>query len=196
MKCEKARGGPVEALYATALPSSRSGHLFNAFPYPTKISPEAIALFIAGHTQPGDTVFDGFAGSGTTGLAALLCGNPSDHLRAEAKRLGLDVSWGARNAVIYEIGALSAFIARTLTNPPNPMLFQEAAEELLRTAEAEDGWMYEANDPSGCKGEVRYIIWSDQLIPRVRTKIELLGSLRVLASSKDCQQLPLSELWA
>ncbi len=164
MKCEVAQSAPINALYAAALPSSRSGHLFNAFPYPTKISPEAIALFIAGHTRPGDTVFDGFAGSGTTGLAALLCGNPSDRLCAEAKRLGLNVSWGARNAVIYEIGALGAFIARTLTNPPNPALFQKAAEELLRTAEAEDGWVYEAIDPTGRKGEVRYVIWSDQLV--------------------------------
>lgn len=164
MKCEVAQSAPIKALYAAALPSSRSGHLFNAFPYPTKISPEAIALFVAGHTRPGDTVFDGFAGSGTTGLAALLCGNPSDRLRAEAKRLGLNVSWGARNAVIYEIGALGAFIARTLTNPPNPVLFQEAAEGLLRAAEAEDGWVYEAIDPSGRKGKVRYIIWSDQLV--------------------------------
>lgn len=55
--------------------STRGGPLFNAFPYPTKISPEAIALFIAPHTKPGDTVFDGFAGSGSTGIAAILCGN-------------------------------------------------------------------------------------------------------------------------
>jgi hypothetical protein len=42
-------------------------------------------------------VFDGFAGSGTTGLAALLCENPSQELQAEAKRLGLNVTWGARS---------------------------------------------------------------------------------------------------
>ncbi len=60
-------------LYDEPLPASRTGALYTAFPYPTKISPEAIALFIAAHTKPGDTVFDGFAGSGTTGLAALLC---------------------------------------------------------------------------------------------------------------------------
>lgn len=57
--------------------ASRSGALFSAFPYLTKISPEAVALFIASHTHSGNTVFDGFAGSGTTGLAALLCESPS-----------------------------------------------------------------------------------------------------------------------
>ena len=110
----------AEALYERAMPASRCGSLYGAFPYPTKISPEAIALFIAAHTKPGDTVFDGFAGSGTTGLAALLCENPPPKLRDEAKRIGLDVRWGARNAILYELGAMGAFIGQTLTNPPNP----------------------------------------------------------------------------
>src|SRR5690606_33955216 len=76
----------LRGLYERALPAKRTGPLYGAFPYPTKISPEAIALYIAAHTRPGDTVFDGFAGSGTTGLAALLCDTPSPELRAEAKR--------------------------------------------------------------------------------------------------------------
>jgi len=152
---------PTEALYGRALPATRSGSLFNAFPYPAKISPEAIALFIATHTQPGDTVFDGFAGSGTTGLAALLCGNPPQQLRDEAQRLGLNVNWGARNAVLYELGALGSFIARNLTNPPDPDIFRDAANELLADAEEVEGWMYRAKNPGGNDGIVRYIVWSD-----------------------------------
>jgi 16S rRNA G966 N2-methylase RsmD len=151
----------LNALYERALPAKRTGPLYGAFPYPTKISPEAIALFIAAHTKPGDTVFDGFAGSGTTGLAALLCENPSAELRAEAKRLGLDVQWGARNAVLYELGALGSFVGQTLTNPPDPKTFRQAAEALLREAEAEDGWMYEALDPEGKSGAIRHVIWTD-----------------------------------
>ncbi|MGH8250081.1 MAG: DNA methyltransferase [Steroidobacteraceae bacterium] len=154
---------PLDSLYARALPASRSGPLYGAFPYPTKISPEAIALFIAAHTKPGDTVFDGFAGSGTTGLAALLCENPSAELRSQAKKLGLNVEWGARNAVLYELGALGAFVARTLTDPPDPGAFRMAAEQILDECEEESGWMYEARDPDGNNGIIRYVIWSDVL---------------------------------
>ncbi len=153
----------LSALYSHALPASRSGPLYGAFPYPTKISPEAIALFIATHTKPGDTVFDGFAGSGTTGLAALLCERPTKELRAEAEKLGLNVEWGARNAVLYELGVLGAFVGRTLTNPPDPPAFQNAAEMLLAACEEEDNWMYEARDPEGNTGTIRYVIWSDLL---------------------------------
>src|SRR5690348_3732911 len=42
---------PLESMYDVPLPAGRTGALYNAFSYPTKISPEAIALFIATHTR-------------------------------------------------------------------------------------------------------------------------------------------------
>ncbi len=151
------------ALYECAVPTKRTGSLYRAFPYPTKISPETIALFIGAHTNPGDTVFDGFAGSGTTGLAALLCERPDAELRNEAKRLGLDIKWGARNTVLYELGALGAFVAQNLTHPPDPGDFSNAAKQLLKQAWDDDGWMYAAEDPIGNQGAIRHLVWSDQL---------------------------------
>ena len=151
-------------LYARALPANRSGPLYGAFPYPTKISPEAVALFVAAHTRPGDWVFDGFAGSGTTGLAALLCADPPAELCAEAARLRLNVRWGVRNAVLCELSALGAFVGQTLSNPPQPSAFQKAAEELLGAAVHEDGWMYAALDGEARHGMVRHLVWSDILL--------------------------------
>lgn len=148
-------------LYREALKSARTGPLFSAFPYPTKISPEAIALFIASHTAPGATVFDGFAGSGTTGIAALLCARPTEPMLAEAKRLKLKVQWGARKAVLYDIGVLGTMIARTLCNPPDVEVFRREADKLLADVERELGWMYKARDPDGAVGSIRYIVWSD-----------------------------------
>ena len=151
----------IEVLYERPLRSTRTGPLYGAFPYPTKISPETIALFIATHTDPGDTVFDGFAGSGTTGIAALLCEDPPAQLREEAQRLGLKVKWGARNAVLYELGALGSLVGRTLTNPPDPEAFRRAASEILSDTEQTHGWMYNAKDADNNYGTIRYTIWSD-----------------------------------
>ena len=159
----------LETLYSRSMPASRGSPLYRAFPYPTKIAPEAIALFIASHTNPGDTVFDGFAGSGTTGLAALLCANPPVELRNAATREGLHVSWGPRNAILYELGALGAFVAETLTNPPLPVEFHKAACELLDAANRDIGWMYAARDDSGREGTIRHVVWSEHLrCPRCR----------------------------
>ncbi|MBQ9143971.1 MAG: hypothetical protein IJX60_03380, partial [Paludibacteraceae bacterium] len=53
----------LELLFSKPLPSTRSGAFYNTFPYPTKISPESIAVYIACLTCPGDTILDSFAGS-------------------------------------------------------------------------------------------------------------------------------------
>ena len=151
----------LSTLYERPLKAARTGVLFSAFPYPTKISPETIALFIAAHTKPGETVFDGFAGSGTTGIAALLCSNPTEEMKKEAKRLGLKVTWGARRAVLNELGVLGSFVGQTLCNPPNPDRFRSEAERILLECERDVSWMYEARDPDGKVGRIRYIIWSE-----------------------------------
>ena len=151
----------MAALYKRPLKAARVGPLFSAFPYPTKISPEAIALFIAAHTKPGDTVFDGFAGSGTTGVASLLCAAPTVTMREEAKRLGVKVRWGIRRAVLQELGVLGSFVGRTLCNPPDPDEFRREAERILAECERDLGWMYEARDPEGRRGRIRYVIWSE-----------------------------------
>lgn len=153
----------LAVLYKHPLQARRTGSLFSAFPYPTKISPETIALFIAAHTKPGDIVFDGFAGSGTTGIAALLCGRPTELMLAQAKKLGLDIRWGPRRAVLQEIGVLGSFIARMLCTPPNPDKFRREAERILSEAESELGWTYEACDPDGRVGSIRYTVWSEVL---------------------------------
>lgn len=151
----------LQALYAKPLPSKRTGPLYNAFSYPTKISPEAIAVFIASHTEPGATVLDSFAGSGTTGVAALLCDKPTAEMEAMASELGVVPKWGPRNAVLYEIGTLGSFVGSTLCSPPSPERFTFAVAELCNQARALTDWMYSAVSPDGVPGAIRHMIWSE-----------------------------------
>jgi hypothetical protein len=155
--------GDLDALYANAFPATRTGPLYNAFSYPTKISPEAIALFIATHTHPGETVLDVFAGSGTTGIAAKLCAKPTPAMLALADELGITPAWGPRHAVLYDIGVLGSFISRVMCTPPDPERFAAAARSLVDAAEASDGWLYDTRDAAGAPATIRYTIWSDVL---------------------------------
>jgi tRNA G10 N-methylase Trm11 len=148
-------------LYERAMPSTRSGALFNAFSYPTKISPEVIALYIATHTRPGDTVLDVFAGSGTTGIATKLCDAPTAGMTAMAKSLGVQPEWGPRKAVLYEISVIGSLLAEQMTNPPDPERFTGAAADLIASATNELSWMYEAVDPEGKLGRLRHITWTE-----------------------------------
>ena len=105
-----------EQLFSKPLPSNRTGAFLNAFSYPTKISPESIAVYIASLTKPGETVLDTFGGSGSTGIAALLCEHPTSKMIELAEELGVSPVWGKRNAISYELGTYGSFAARTITN--------------------------------------------------------------------------------
>lgn len=137
--------------------------MYNAFSYPIKMSPEAIAVFIATHTKPG-AMLDTFAGSGTTGLAILLCDKPTPVMLELAKKVGVAPKWGARKAHLFKIGTLGSFVSRTLCAPPDPKRFAQAAVALRANVQAKIGWIYETKDAAGAKGHLRHAIWSEVLI--------------------------------
>lgn len=153
--------GNVEALYSAPLRADRTGAIYNAFSYPTKISAESVALFIACHTKPGDHVLDVFGGSGTTGIAALLCERPTGRMLALAAKRGLDPVWGARNATIYELSEIGTLLSRVMTAAPHPAEFSAAAMRLLDNAMKMEPSLYAVTGPDGTEGTVRQIIWSD-----------------------------------
>lgn len=158
-------------LYSAPLPASRKGALYNAFSYPTKISPEAIAVFIAVHTKPGDTILDTFGGSGTTGLAALLCDRPTATMLEMAANAGVEPAWGPRNAVIQEVGALGSFVTAGLCSPPDPVAFDAAVVSLLDEVERDIDSIYAARDPEGNLGTIRHVIWTEFVVcPKCRAE--------------------------
>lgn len=157
----KIAGGLSSRIYGAPLPATRKGPLFNAHAYSTKIAPEAIALMIASHTKPGATVFDGFGGSCTTALAALLCSKPTPEMVHTAKRLRLPVTWGSRHAVVYELSGLGSFLGQTLCSRPDPAAFRAAAEAIIESCVAEYGWMYAAKDDKGQLADIRHAIWTE-----------------------------------
>lgn len=154
----------LKLLLSKPLPSTRAGAFYNTFPYPTKISPEAIAVYIACLTNPGDTVLDAFGGSGSTGIAALLCEYPTAKMKELADNLGVTPNWGKRNAVLYEIGTYGSFAAKTLANRLSAKEFRCAVDNFVQRAETELGRYYRAKDVHGNEGVVRHIIWSEVLM--------------------------------
>ena len=121
----------IQTLYSKPLQSSRSGDFYNTFPYPTKISPEAIAVYIACTTNPGDLILDAFAGSGSTGVAALLCEYPTKRMQEIAEGLNVTPIWGARNVVLYEIGTYGSFAINTILSNITSCEFSDAVDEFL-----------------------------------------------------------------
>lgn len=150
----------LDVLYSQPFPSTRTGAIFNAFSYPTKISAEAEALFIACHTNIGDTVLDPFGGSGTTGIATKLADAPTGAMKEIAAKMGLKPLWGPRKAVVYEISTIGCLLGKVMCDTSSHS-FELYATKLLDTAEKEYGKLYHIKDSEGRDGLVRYAIWSD-----------------------------------
>ena len=163
----------IEKLFSKPLPSTRGGAFYNTFPYPTKISPEAIAVYIASVTAPDDTVLDAFAGSGSTGIAALLAEHPTEKMKEIAREFGVDLKCGKRHAILYEIGTYATFTIKTITNRLTAEEYVNVVDDFIKKAEALTSGMYAAKSPDGRDGHIRYIIWTEVLIcPKCNAEIE------------------------
>ncbi|RLB13021.1 MAG: DNA methylase, partial [Deltaproteobacteria bacterium] len=62
--------------FAADVSEGKNDPIYNAHSYHTKVPHKAIMRYILHYTEPGDLVFDGFCGTGMTGVAAQLCGDP------------------------------------------------------------------------------------------------------------------------
>jgi hypothetical protein len=73
--------------FAADVSEGKNHPIYNAHSYHTKVPHRAIMRYLLHYTQPGDVVFDGFCGTGMTGLAAQLCAD-----KAEVQELGYRVA--------------------------------------------------------------------------------------------------------
>ena len=61
--------------FASDVSEGKNDPIYNAHSYHTKVPHKAVMRYILHYTDPGDIVFDGFCGTGMTGVAAQLCGD-------------------------------------------------------------------------------------------------------------------------
>jgi hypothetical protein len=143
--------------FAADVSEGKNDPIYNAHSYHTKVPHKAIMRYILHYTDPGDIVFDGFCGTGMTGVAAQLCGD-----KKEVESLGYRVDaegviyegdepisrLGARKAVLNDLSPAATFIAYNYNTPVDAHAFEREAKRILKEVEAECGWMYETWHPA------------------------------------------------
>ena len=169
--------------FAADVSEGKNHPIYNAHSYHTKVPHRAIMRYILHYTEPGDIVFDGFCGTGMTGVAAQMCGN-----REEVEALGYRVeedgtilqqetdeegtkTWkpfsklGARKTVLNDLSPAATFIAYNYNTPVDVAAFEKEAKRILQEVEKECGWMYETMHTDGkTKGKINYTVWSDVFV--------------------------------
>ncbi|KKM78828.1 hypothetical protein LCGC14_1356060 [marine sediment metagenome] len=132
--------------FVSDVEEGKNGPIYNAHSYHTKVPYKAIVKFINHYTKEGDVVFDGFCGSGMTGVAAKMCN---------------------RNAILNDISPSATLIAYNYCNSQKYQEFNNKIIEILKEVEKECGWMYKTqHNKIGIDGKliigfIDNTIWSD-----------------------------------
>ena len=116
--------------------------------------------YILHYTNPGDLIYDGFCGTGMTGVAAQMCGDRSV-IQTMGFRVGTDgtiyekvsddgkTEWkafsklGVRHAILNDLAPAATFIAYNYNSPGDVAKFLSEADKCLAAVENDCGWMYE-----------------------------------------------------
>lgn len=158
--------------FAADVSEGKNDPIYNAHSYHTKVPHKAIMRYILHYTEPGDVVFDGFCGTGMTGVAATLCGD-----RSAVSSLGYPVTQdgsilgedkqaisrcGDRVSVLNDLSPAATLIAAGYNVTTDSKGFARLAKKLLDKFNAEYGWMYETRDPkTGATCPIDFTIWSE-----------------------------------
>ena len=122
--------------------------IYNAHSYHTKVPYKAIMRYILHYTEPGDIVFDGFAGTGMTGVAAQKCKNPDRDFMLQIESTQENVKWGERKAVLCDLAVAAAYISANYNQGFDISGFEREAKRVLDESMKECGWMYETTPPN------------------------------------------------
>lgn len=160
--------------FAADVSEGKNDPIYNAHSYHTKVPHKAIMRYILHYTEPGDVVFDGFCGTGMTGVAAQLCGDKKtvesmgyrvtdDGAIYEGDKLVSQL--GARKAVLNDLSPAATFIAYNYNTPVDVTAFDFEAKRILDEIKEECGWMYQTMHKDGkTMGRINYTIWSEVFI--------------------------------
>lgn len=161
--------------YAADVSEGKNDPIYNAHSYHTKVPHKAIMRYILHYTNPGDIVFDGFCGTGMTGVAAQMCGDKEavESLGYRVLSNGdvlsqeLSESWkkiselGARRTVLNDLSPAATFIAKNYNTPESPGDFIKEADKVLQRVKEQCYWMYKTRHSDGTEGIINYTVWSD-----------------------------------
>lgn len=139
----------VKEPYAQDISVGKNNEIYNAHSYHTKVPHPAIMRLLYHYTQPGDIVYDGFAGTGMTGVASGFCKDGNSSI----------VNKGVRHCVCSDLSPIASFISYNL-NINRSGAFSKFSQ-ILNNVKEKYSSFYQTKHSNGKYGEIRYVVWSD-----------------------------------
>lgn len=151
--------------FASDVSEGKEHLIYKSHSYHTKVPHTAIMKYILHYTQPGDIVFDGFAGTGMTGVAANQCDHPELEIKVRfEKDTSINVGanknlWGNRKSICSDLSPIASFIAYNFNIPLEENYFH-FADGIIKSIEKEYSWIYQTKHSNGNLGTINFSIWS------------------------------------
>lgn len=153
----------VSEPYAADVSEGKNNPIYNAHSYHTKVPHPAIMRYIMHYTQPGDVIFDGFAGTGMTGVAASMCANPDADIKTKIEAENPNAVWGKRNAICGDLSPIASFISANYNNSVNILNDLNQLEKDLEDVKSKYQNNYTLNIDEKSY-EINFKVWSEVFI--------------------------------
>ena len=180
-KTDKNYTKDVEYPLAVDVSEGKNDPIYNAHSYHTKVPYKAIMRYMLYYTNPGDIVFDGFCGSGMTGVAAEMCDN-KETVRDLMGDDFCESSVGYRKAMLIDLAPAATFISHNYNKKGKSEISARYLLKRLKKLREKYDWafsticegsrmikndtnlrrFYEENKENF--GEINYIVWSEVYI--------------------------------
>jgi len=126
--------------FAADIKEGKSGPIYNAHSYHTKVPPRSIIPYLLHYTQPGDLVLDPFCGSGMTGVAVQMCTDPpADILESFPEfrdRLG------PRACILSDLSPAACHIAYNYNTPVDVEGLRREFDRIKVAVKQKFDWLY------------------------------------------------------
>ncbi|MQR86863.1 DNA methylase [Bacillus megaterium] len=137
--------------FSSDVSEGKNNTIYNAHSYHTKVPYKAIMRYILHYTQPGDIIFDGFCGSGMTGLASEMC-ESRDELLSLGYKIENDFiideenhklsQIGYRRSILSDISPAATFISYNYNKKAEKEESSRYLYKLISDLEEEFFWLY------------------------------------------------------
>lgn len=183
--------------FAADVSEGKNDPLYTVHTYHTKVPYKAIMNYILHYSNPGDIVFDGFSGTGMTGVAAKACGHLSMQDKMKFAQNVKEAKFGCRKAVLIDLAPAATHISNRYNMGFKQEALEKEGENLLERLNKECGWMYKTKHvvPSdgqlsmtfdGQEATVDYTVWSDVMICPHCGREFVFWDIAVFRNEKKC----------
>jgi len=152
----------VNEPYASDVSEGKKNPIYGGHSYHTKVPHPAIMKYILHYTQPGDIIFDGFAGTCMTTVASNHCEKTESKLELKLEYENKEkINWGKRYSISADLSPVATFIGSVYNKNIETESFLTTALNIIDKLKKEFGFFYKTKHTNNVDCEINYVVWSE-----------------------------------